>query len=130
MSYILPQLGHPPTQVQVLTPTNKNQLGARSLNFNIQQQLNPYNPNKPEITLHGIVYRVGDRVMQILNNYDKDIYNGEMGIITDIKKEENRKRNKNGTLDAAWNVIIQFDRQREQANTKRQKWIKFYLPTL
>lgn len=68
--------------IQVLTPMRKGVVGANSLNTRLQAALNPPSPNKHEHkTKSGTVYRVGDRVMQIVNNYDKDVYNGESGII-------------------------------------------------
>lgn len=112
ISFILPQHGYSSEQIQILTPINKNDLGAKALNINVQQQLNPWNPEIPEITINGIVYRVGDRVMQILNNYDKDIYNGEMGVIFDITQADYTSKRKRPSSQNGkhWNIGIRFDR--------------------
>jgi exodeoxyribonuclease V alpha subunit len=75
----------PQTQVQVLTPMQRGELGARNLNQQIQSLLNPKGDG---IERFGITYRVGDRVMQTLNNYDKEVFNGDMGIIVGLDREE------------------------------------------
>ncbi len=75
----------PRRDVQVLTPMQRGPLGARNLNDRIQQLLNP---RGDQIDRFGTIFRVGDRVMQILNNYDRDVYNGDMGRIVDIDRED------------------------------------------
>ncbi len=75
----------PRRDIQVLTPMQRGQLGARNLNDRIQNLLNP---RGDQIDRFGVVFRVGDRVMQVLNNYDRDVYNGDMGRIVDIDREE------------------------------------------
>jgi exodeoxyribonuclease V alpha subunit len=57
-------------------------VGVAALNMALQQALNPAAANRAERTIGSRLYRVGDRVMQIRNNYDKDVYNGDMGRIT------------------------------------------------
>jgi exodeoxyribonuclease V alpha subunit len=74
----------PMTEVQILTPMRKNQLGADNLNAVIQGVLNPHGPG---IHRFGRDYRTGDRVMQIRNNYDKDVYNGDIGLIKHVDTE-------------------------------------------
>ncbi|MEI8139871.1 MAG: ATP-dependent RecD-like DNA helicase [bacterium] len=68
----------PMTEVQVLTPMRRNQLGSENLNTILQQTLNP---GGIVIRRFGREYREGDRVLQIRNNYDKDVYNGDIGQI-------------------------------------------------
>jgi exodeoxyribonuclease V alpha subunit len=58
--------------------------GVRTLNERIQNVLNPGSPLKPEKTLFGQVYRPGDRVMQTQNDYDKDVFNGDIGRVVSI----------------------------------------------
>lgn len=71
----------PPEQIQVLTPMQRGVVGAANLNQALQQALNP----EGDYLLHGgICYRVRDKVMQIRNNYDKDIFNGDIGIISAV----------------------------------------------
>jgi exodeoxyribonuclease V alpha subunit len=66
--------------VQVLCPMNRGALGARSLNVELQKLLNP--GRGPRIERFGSAYAVGDKVMQIENDYDRDVYNGDLGFIT------------------------------------------------
>jgi len=68
----------PVRDVQVLTPMRRNQLGADNLNVLLQERLNP---SGKQLIRYGRVFRVGDRVMQVRNNYDKDVFNGDIGRI-------------------------------------------------
>jgi exodeoxyribonuclease V alpha subunit len=61
--------------------------GVSNLNTQIQAELNPAHGRKTERRIGGAVFRVGDRVMQVRNNYDRDVYNGDIGIITRIDGE-------------------------------------------
>lgn len=76
---------NPILEIQVLCPMNRGGVGARSLNIELQKALNPTAQNRVE--RFGSIYSVGDKVMQIANNYDKDIYNGDIGYIRDINQE-------------------------------------------
>jgi exodeoxyribonuclease V alpha subunit len=71
--------------IQVLTPMNRGTVGAARLNEALQEALNP---NGFEHVRGGRKYRIGDKVMQIRNNYDKEVYNGDIGVITAIDPEE------------------------------------------
>ena len=71
--------------IQVLTPMNRGIMGTASLNEQLQTALNP---DGLEVVRAGRKFRVGDKVMQIKNNYDKGVYNGDIGIITGIDSEE------------------------------------------
>jgi exodeoxyribonuclease V alpha subunit len=80
------KFGMDPLQdVQVLTPMRKNLLGTENLNDVIQTALNPTGPSLLRGCTH---YRRGDRVMQIRNNYDKDVYNGDIGFIKEVNEED------------------------------------------
>ena len=68
----------PLQDVQVLTPMRRNLLGSENLNAAIQQRLNGTGPS---IQRGGMCFRVGDRVMQLRNNYDKDVFNGDVGFV-------------------------------------------------
>jgi exodeoxyribonuclease V alpha subunit len=68
----------------LLTPMNRGIVGTQRLNQELQSILNPGKNSEPEISRLGSVYRVGDRVMQIRNNYTKFIFNGDIGEITQI----------------------------------------------
>jgi exodeoxyribonuclease V alpha subunit len=80
VSRILPaRFGFSPREdIQVLTPMQKGDLGARHLNVMLQQALNPVGPS---VERFGWVFRAGDRVMQMENNYDKDVFNGDVGLV-------------------------------------------------
>src|SRR5262249_21694694 len=69
--------------VQVLCPMNRGRLGARSLNLALQGALNG-DVARPTVVRFGWSFRVGDKVMQIVNDYDKDIFNGDSGFIEGI----------------------------------------------
>ena len=77
-----------PSDIQVLTPMQKGELGARALNVGLQAVLNPASSVKAEVERWGWTYRVGDRVMQMENNYDKDVFNGDVGQIARIDLAE------------------------------------------
>lgn len=76
----------PVRDVQVLCPMNRGGLGARSLNIELQQALNPLGEVKVE--RFGWTYGPGDKVMQIANDYDRDVFNGDLGVIDRIDIEE------------------------------------------
>jgi exodeoxyribonuclease V alpha subunit len=74
----------PVADIQVLTPMNRNTLGTRALNHALQAALNPPNEFKYEIERFGACFRVGDKVLQTLNDYEKDVFNGALGVITSM----------------------------------------------
>jgi exodeoxyribonuclease V alpha subunit len=67
--------------VQVLSPIYRGPAGVMALNERLQERLNPPANNKLERKLFGTVFRLGDKVMQTQNNYDKDVYNGDIGFV-------------------------------------------------
>ena len=71
---------HP--RIQVLCPMNRGGVGARSLNIELQAALNPAGDRKVE--RFGWTFAPGDKVMQIENDYDKEVYNGDIGYIADV----------------------------------------------
>ena len=75
------RFGFPAQDIQVLSPMHRGAVGVGALNEAMQQALNPPDPKRPERRIGNRAYRQGDRVMQIRNNYDKDVYNGDMGSI-------------------------------------------------
>ncbi|HPN83914.1 MAG TPA: ATP-binding domain-containing protein, partial [Victivallales bacterium] len=83
---------NPLRDIQVLAPMNKGECGALSLNRKLQNVLNPDNHRKPQFRFGDNTFRSGDRVMQISNNYDKSVFNGEMGRISFIMHEEKKFR--------------------------------------
>ncbi len=74
----------PLDDIQVLSPMYNGSMGVSNLNLLLQATLNPLNGKKQERRLGGRVFRTGDKVMQTVNNYDKNVYNGDIGRITAI----------------------------------------------
>jgi exodeoxyribonuclease V alpha subunit len=77
----------PKSDIQVLTPMNRALLGARNLNQVLQAALNP-GDGGPEVERFGWTFRIGDRVIQTENNYDRDVFNGDLGIVENINRIE------------------------------------------
>ena len=84
----LPRLGFQPDEITVLTPMQRGSLGGKNLNEILQGVLNPPSPMKPEHMRGPVTFRVGDRVMQRRNNYDKNVFNGDVGNILAVDPEE------------------------------------------
>ena len=96
--------------IQVLTPTKKGLLGTRELNKALQKELNPHRDGETEKNSMGATFRIGDRIMQIKNNYDmywerlkgeevesgNGVFNGEVGTIVEINEKEK-------------NITVKFD---------------------
>ena len=78
----------PVEDVQVLSPMHVGPVGITALNHELQAALNPPTPRRPELRRGGRVLRFGDKVMQIRNNYDKDVFNGDVGKIVAVDPEE------------------------------------------
>ena len=76
---------NPIRDIQVLCPMNRGGVGARSLNIELQAALNPAGERKVE--RFGWTFAPGDKVMQIENDYDKEVYNGDIGYIDDVDPE-------------------------------------------
>jgi exodeoxyribonuclease V alpha subunit len=91
----------PIRDIQVLCPMNRGSLGIRELNVKLQTELNPAKPEEPSVEKFGWQFHVRDKVIQTENNYDKDVFNGDIGQIVKIDPVERE-------------VTIRFD-QREVA---------------
>jgi exodeoxyribonuclease V alpha subunit len=78
----------PIRDVQVLCPMNRGSAGARALNLALQSALNSGESGGAAVERFGFTYRVGDKVMQVENNYDREVFNGDIGFITKIDHEE------------------------------------------
>jgi exodeoxyribonuclease V alpha subunit len=77
----------PTSDIQVLSPMHRGVVGVGMLNESLQAALNPPGENTPQRQVGNRIYRAGDRVMQIRNDYDKEVYNGDMGVITAVDLE-------------------------------------------
>lgn len=109
--------------IQVLSPTKKGILGTKELNKVLQEKLNPNIHNLPEKSSMGAVFRIGDRVMQIKNNYDiyweKDVlgekevgsgvFNGEIGTILEVDEKEKQIEIKFDDDKIAWYEFSDLD---------------------
>lgn len=76
----------PIRDIQVLCPMNRGITGARGLNQMLQDALNP--PGAASVDRFGYRFGIGDKVMQIQNNYDKDVFNGDIGFVTGLDADE------------------------------------------
>uniref|UniRef100_UPI0040269E97 SF1B family DNA helicase RecD2 n=1 Tax=Prevotella sp. TaxID=59823 RepID=UPI0040269E97 len=86
VKYRLPKAyGQPLSNIQVLTPMQRSVVGAANLNMMLQQALNT---STLGISRGGTTYKQGDRVMQIRNNYDKNVFNGDIGIVEKVNMED------------------------------------------
>ena len=89
----------PVNDIQVITPMHRGSLGTQALNRKLQDSLNPANESTFEIERFGARYRVGDKVIQTRNNYDKETLNGDIGKVIEISTDPGK-------------IIIQFSGQR------------------
>jgi exodeoxyribonuclease V alpha subunit len=103
----------PRRDVQVLTPMHGGAAGAAALNGALQEALTPHREGAPERRYGGRVFRVGDKVTQLRNNYDKSIFNGDVGVVTDIALDESVLRVR---TDADESVDYAFDELDELAH--------------
>lgn len=84
----IPQLGFEAQDVQVLCPMTRGEMGTRNLNQVLQQLINPLTYSKAELTRGGRTLRVGDRIIQKVNDYNREVFNGDLGIIHAIDIDE------------------------------------------
>jgi exodeoxyribonuclease V alpha subunit len=86
----LPALGYRGDDIQVLSPLKKGSMGVDYLNLLLQEALNPADPTgrRPELLRGSRRFRIGDRVIQLVNNYDKNVFNGDVGTVADIKPDD------------------------------------------
>jgi exodeoxyribonuclease V alpha subunit len=77
----------PKRDVQVLAPMHRGELGTQSLNEALQNVLNPKG-EAPEVERFGTVFRLGDRVIQTENSYQRDVFNGDLGVVQAINRVE------------------------------------------
>ncbi|HHX73286.1 MAG TPA: ATP-dependent RecD-like DNA helicase [Firmicutes bacterium] len=78
----------PIDDIQVLTPMRRTILGVDNLNLHLQNTLNPKAPHKTELRHGSVTFRLGDKVMQVRNNYQKEVFNGDVGRITYINSDD------------------------------------------
>ncbi len=82
----------PLADLQVLTPMNRGPLGSENLNRELRARLNPPRPGAVELARGERVFRLGDKVMQVRNNYELEVFNGDLGRVAAVDAEERRLR--------------------------------------
>jgi exodeoxyribonuclease V alpha subunit len=80
----LTKRGFAVSDVQVLAPLQRGSAGSMFLNELLQQAINPPREDRPEIRRGSRLFRLGDRVIQLRNNYDKQVYNGDIGVVSSV----------------------------------------------
>ncbi|MDJ0568071.1 MAG: ATP-dependent RecD-like DNA helicase [Pleurocapsa sp. MO_192.B19] len=89
IEHYIPHAGfNPATDVQVLCPMTRGLIGTRNLNKVLQQLINPAAEEKAQLTRGDSILRIGDRVMQLKNDYNKEVFNGDLGIVRAIDQTE------------------------------------------
>jgi exodeoxyribonuclease V alpha subunit len=78
----------PLQDIQILTPMNKSDLGARNLNARLQEVFNPSTGKTDEVQRFGWTFRPGDKVLQTVNNYQKEVFNGDIGRVSAVHAED------------------------------------------
>lgn len=78
--------------IQVLCPMNRGSLGTRQMNVVLQGALNPPRPSEGTVESFGVQFRPRDKVIQTRNNYDKDVFNGDIGNVTSVDHQEREIR--------------------------------------
>ncbi len=94
--------GYTDKDIQILAPMYKSINGIDMLNKNLQRLFNPPHPNKNEFVLSDVIYRVGDKVLQLVNDPENNVYNGDLGYITDIIEGKKSASKKN-------EIIVDYD---------------------
>jgi exodeoxyribonuclease V alpha subunit len=78
----------PVRDIQVLCPMNRGGVGARSLNAALQAALNPPREGEARVERFGWSYAAGDKIMQVENSYERELYNGDLGVVRSVDPEE------------------------------------------
>jgi exodeoxyribonuclease V alpha subunit len=105
------ELGYSLEDILILSPMRKGDCGINVLNDRLREVLNPKNPYKEELKFKQRFFREGDKIMQNRNNMDKDIYNGEIGIVKSITKELNEDEEKIDVMYCEFdNKIVKYHR--------------------
>jgi len=76
-------------EIQILSPMTVGSMGTRNLNTLVQETFNPESKNKPTLLMGERLFRLGDRIIQKRNNYDLEVFNGDIGKISEINNQEN-----------------------------------------
>ncbi|MEW6662989.1 MAG: ATP-dependent RecD-like DNA helicase [Bacillota bacterium] len=97
------QLGYSTEDIHILSPMRKGLIGTHALNNILQGALNPATLEKGQVQFGSTTFRAGDKVMQVKNNYDKLVFNGEVGIIEEISETFDEEGN-----EAGKEIVVRF----------------------
>lgn len=75
-------------EIQILTPMNKGSVGTKEINKRVQEAINPKSDDKKEVIIGERIFREGDRIIQTANNYDLNVFNGDIGYIIKINPRD------------------------------------------
>ncbi len=98
------KFGYTPKDIQVLAPMHRGRCGVGYLNEQLQAALNPEKPGQPQKQYGGRIYRVGDKVLQLRNNYDKEVFNGDTGTIIGLNTED-----QTATISLEEGRVVEYD---------------------
>jgi len=88
-SDIIPKYLGEDVEIQVLSPLKRRgNLATKEINRALQEKVNPFDENKPELKIGDFTVRVNDRVIQTVNNYELNVYNGDIGVVQSINRSE------------------------------------------
>ncbi len=110
--------GYTPQDIQVLAPMYRGAAGIDALNKMMQEIFNPNDGTKKEVTFNDTVYRIGDKVLQLVNSPEDNVFNGDMGQIVGITLAKQSE-------DKIDELVIQFDAN--EVTYKRNEWNKITL---
>lgn len=105
------ELGYTLRDLQVLSPMHKGPIGTVALNNLLQEALNPPHVETRQVQVGQTVYREGDRVMQLKNNYNKQVFNGDVGFITEIIPPDPKTGQELEILVEVRGEIIEYSRE-------------------
>ncbi|HLR64548.1 MAG TPA: ATP-dependent RecD-like DNA helicase [Pseudogracilibacillus sp.] len=94
--------GYNPYDIQILAPMYRTEAGIHAINVSVQQFINPQSDHKREVHFNDLTYRVGDRVIQLVNQPEDKVFNGDIGKIVQIFR-------KNETEDKEEQIVVQYD---------------------
>lgn len=110
--------GYTAQEIQVLAPIYKGEAGIDRLNIKLQELFNPKKPGTKEVVFMDRVYRIGDKVLQLINDPERNVFNGDIGIIKGILS---KKESENSSEE----LVIDFDGN--EVNYLRNEWNKITL---
>ena len=94
--------GHDIKDIQILAPMYRGPAGIDGINKMIQQMVNPPGPKRKEVTFGDVVYRIGDKVLQLVNQPESNVFNGDMGVVIAIIKAKE-------TIDKKELLVVSYD---------------------